>query len=48
MKKPLALLVLACLFTFGLNAESGFLDFSSAQILAGGAGSASLDSKTNA
>ncbi|MBE3131625.1 MAG: hypothetical protein IMZ54_13045, partial [Acidobacteria bacterium] len=44
MKKPLALLSLACLVSFGLHAESGFLDFSSAQILAVGAGSASLDS----
>jgi flagellar hook assembly protein FlgD/outer membrane protein OmpA-like peptidoglycan-associated protein len=44
MKKPLALLSIACILSFGVYAESGFLDFSSAQLLAGGAGSASLDS----
>ena len=44
MKKTLAALCLAMLCTVGGYAESGFLDFSSAQLLAGGAGSASLDS----
>lgn len=44
MKKTLALFTMACMVSFGAYAESGFLDFSSAQLLAGGAGSASLDS----
>ena len=44
MRKNLAALCLACLCVLGAHAESGFLDFSSAQILASGEGSASLDS----
>jgi outer membrane protein OmpA-like peptidoglycan-associated protein/flagellar hook assembly protein FlgD len=43
MKKTLAALVIACAFVTGGFAESGFLDFSSAQGLATGEGSASLD-----
>lgn len=44
MKKALVVLFLAVVCVAGMEAESGFHDFSSAQVLAGGAGSASLDS----
>ncbi len=48
MKKTLLALALSCLCALGVWAESGLLDFSSAQILAGGEGSASLDSPQGA